>query len=79
MVKGIAKQVIVVRPRGNALFEEAVFILRENAQEVSQDALLREAGLAASGAAARKPLQEAFSFVLGGGFVGIVWLLCALI
>ena len=43
MVKGISKQVIVVHSPDQKLFEQAIFILKENAADVTDEALLREA------------------------------------
>ena len=50
MVKGINRQVIVVRPPDQKLFEQAIFLLRPDAQDscnVTQDELLRQAQQAA--------------------------------
>ena len=45
MVKGISRQVIVVQAPDPKLFEQAIFILREDAAEhgVTDEALLKEA------------------------------------
>ena len=43
MVKGISRQVIVVQSPGQKLFEQAIFILKEDAKPVSDEALLKEA------------------------------------
>ena len=59
MVKGINRQVIVVRPPDQKLFEQAIFLLRPDAQDscnVTQDELLRQAqqaGASSGRAAAR--------------------------
>ena len=47
MVKGISRQVIVVQSPDPKLFEQAIFILKEDALKhggISDEALLREAG-----------------------------------
>ena len=51
MVKGISRQVIVVQPSGSELFEQAIFILKENApgEGVTDDMLLKEAKQAIRG------------------------------
>ena len=52
MVKGINRQVIVVRSPDPSLFEQAIFLLRPDAPEscnVTQDELLRQAQAAAKG------------------------------
>ena len=45
MVKGTSRQVIVVHATEEKLFDQAIFILRDNAvgEGISDDALLREA------------------------------------
>ena len=45
MVKGTSRQVIVVQGTEPKLFEQAIFILRDNAlgAGISEDALLKEA------------------------------------
>lgn len=52
MVKGITRQVILVNPRTPSLFEEAIFIVKEEAlarEGVSADQVIREARQAADG------------------------------
>ena len=46
MVKGISKQVIVVHSPDPKLFEQAIFILKEDAQGVTDEQLLKEANRA---------------------------------
>ena len=43
MVKGVSKQVIMVRSPDKKLFEQAIFILKEGARPVTDEMLLREA------------------------------------
>ena len=43
MVKGISRQVILVHSPETDLFEQAIFILKENAQSISDEMLLKEA------------------------------------
>ena len=83
MVKGINRQVIVVRPPDQKLFEQAIFLLRPDAQDscnVTQDELLRQAQQAAKGyGTAHFPggrLRESLVSKLvwslaGGGLVGL--------
>ena len=52
MVKGMSRQVIVVRPPDTELFEQAIFILRDKAVDgggVTDEELLRQARRAADG------------------------------
>ena len=48
MVKGVSRQVIVLRPREEMLFEQAIFLLKEGAGGVSDEELLTQARKAAS-------------------------------
>ena len=44
MVTGLSRQVILVENPDPKLFEQAIFILREDAKAVTQEELLKEAG-----------------------------------
>lgn len=76
MVKGVSRQVIMVRSPDKKLFEQAIFILRDDAPEVTDEALLKEAKALlrnASGPAAhtRGPL-----WAMGGAMAtGLLWML----
>ena len=43
MVKGVSRQVILVHSPDKKLFEQAIFILRDDAREVTDEMLLKEA------------------------------------
>ena len=43
MVKGISRQVIMVHSPDTHLFEQAIFILKDNAENVTDEMLLKEA------------------------------------
>ena len=43
MVKGVSRQVILVHSPDKKLFEQAIFILRDDAEEVTEEMLLKEA------------------------------------
>ena len=43
MVKGISRQVIMVHSPDKHLFEQAIFILKDDVQDVTDDMLLKEA------------------------------------
>ena len=77
MVKGISRQVLVVQGAEPKLFEQAIFILKDNAPEVTEDALLKEAErLMQSGAPKRKLWHYgAFWASLGASATGLAWLL----
>lgn len=85
MVKGISRQVIVVQSPDPKLFEQAIFILKEDAvgEGVTDDILIKEARLAAQAGGIRGKRQlyryGAFWAAGGAGLMGIVWLFTALL
>jgi len=79
MVKGVSRQVIVVKSPDPKLFEQAIFILREDAEGVTDEQLLKEAQKAAAQAK-----RTALSFGplwagLGAVCTALVWLLTAIL
>ena len=79
MVKGISRQVIVVEAPEPKLFEQAIFILRRDAKDVTDEMLLREAKGLIGSQPVRK-WQSSFAWATcGGALVGILWLLSALL
>ena len=83
MVKGISRQVVVVRSPDPKLFEQAIFILREDAKGVTDAELLKEAKLAVRGAAReggrRRILTEPLWLGAGAGLMGLAWWLCSVL
>lgn len=86
MVKGISRQVIVVRAPEPKLFEQAIFILKEDAIQngVTEDALLKEAEqVIRHGSRAEKHrkvyLYGAFWACAGALTTGMIWLLTVLL
>ena len=84
MVKGISKQVIVVHAPEEKLFEQAIFILNENAvgqQGVTDEALMKEAKRLI-GVSGRKKTSRRLSgpvwACLGALITGAVWLITAI-
>ena len=79
MVKGISRQVIVVQSPEPKLFEQAIFILKENMGEgITDDALLKEARqvIQSSGTGRKKRffyLYGAFWASVGAVAVGMIW------
>ncbi len=77
MVKGISRQVVVVRSPEPKLFEQAIFILRDDADEdgITEEALLKEARIAAS--YPREDIEQKKQCLLCGGIgaavVSILW------
>ena len=73
MVKGISKQVIVVHAPEPKLFEEAIFILREDAvgrEGVTDELLLKEAKRLIGSSANRKRVFR---------FSGLLWMLAGVV
>ena len=82
MVKGISKQVIVLNAPEPKLFEQAIFILKEDTPGVTDEILMKEAKkLLSSGApAGRKEKLFGVLCALGGGVaVGLLWLITFLL
>lgn len=94
MVKGISRRVIVVRSPDPRFFDEAIFLMKEdalNAEGVTADQVVAEARQVAAGYLRRnadgfrrqrmslKELPGWLYFVLGAGAVGLVWLVLTLI
>ena len=80
MVKGISRQVIVVHSPDPKLFEQAIFILKEDAQGITDEALLKEADRAIRGSAGERKKRKLYLYgpvwACGGAMLtGIVWLL----
>jgi hypothetical protein len=87
MIKGITKRVIVVKSPDPDVFEEAIFIVREDAfskNGMSATALLCEAQKIANGYAGAsvkksRRLPPLFYAVVGAGLTSLIWLLSTLI
>ena len=82
MVKGISRQVIVVHSPGEELFDQAIFILKDNAigEGITDEKLLREAKQALRGdgfpmARASGPLWAC----AGAAATALLWLITALL
>ena len=79
MVKGISRQVIVVHSPDPKLFEQAIFILKEDAKPVTDEALLKEADkMLRTGVSGRKrrPVLQGPVWACGGAVVtGLLWLI----
>lgn len=80
MVKGISRQVIVVQNPDKKLFEQAIFILREDMGEgVTEEQLLKEADRAIRIPSVRKKWQGPLWAASGALVTGAVWVLTVLI
>ena len=83
MVKGISKQVIVVHPHGEELFDQAIFILKDSAvsKGITEEMLLKQARqvLRAEGSRGHKFWRKGPVWACGGAAVmGLAWLLTML-
>ena len=85
MVKGISRQVIVVQSPDPEMFEQAIFILKDEAigkSGVTEEMLLREANRMINRPASNKRfriLQFGPAWACGGAILtGLVWLLTLL-
>ena len=86
MVKGISRQVIVVHAPDPKLFEQAIFILKDNVGEgITEEALLKEARGAIRGSEDRPGKKRHFYlygavWASGGALItGLIWLLTVLL
>ena len=86
MVKGVSKQVIVVHSPDKKLFDQAIFILSDQAvgqEGITDEALLKEAKLALRGRekGAKRNLWSygAFWSAAGAALTGGIWLLTAIL
>lgn len=83
MIKGITRQVVVVRSPDPKVFEQAIFLVRDDVLAnggISEKALLEEAVKAC---AARPGITGRFMSLLwglsGAAVTGVIWLISALL
>ncbi len=82
MVKGISRQVIVVKSPEPKLFDQAIFILREDVPRdgITDEMLLKEAKKAAGSAKGRHWFAAGPAWACAGAAcTGALWLLSALL
>lgn len=86
MVKGISRQVIVVHSPDQKLFDQAIFILSDEAvgkEGITDDMLLKAADklLHSSGRGKRRCFTHygAFWALVGASVIGLIWLVTVLI
>ena len=83
VVKGISRQVIVVHSPDKALFDQAMFILKDKAvagNGVTDDALLKEAKRLMAAPPKRKVSSYGIFWACSGAaLTGIAWLLTVLL
>ena len=74
MVKGISRQVILVHGPDTQLFEQAIFILKDNAQGVTDEMLLKEAKKIINSPKRRRSYSGPVWAFGGALLTGIIWL-----
>ena len=83
MVKGVSRQVILVQPADRKLFEQAIFILKEDAREVTEEMLMKEAKrLIRQPHWDRSKNRKLFGPIwacAGAAAMGMIWLLTVLL
>lgn len=85
MVKGVSRQVIVMQSPDPQLFDQAIFILRDEAvsKGVTEEALMKEAKHLINAGRyekqGRRVVSEPFWISVGAVLTGIIWLITALI
>ena len=84
MVKGISRQVIVVHSPDPKLFDQAIFILKDEAVEtgVTEEALLQEAQNIIRPGRGRKGKLYLYGplWACGGAVMtGVLWAICAIL
>ena len=85
MIKGVSRRVIVVRSPDTKLFEQAIFLLREDAPGVTDAQVLRQACRVADDyvrarAEKKRPRRSwrgASMMLLGALITGLAWMLSA--
>ena len=73
MVKGISRQVILVHSPDKKLFEQAIFILRDDAKEVTEEMLLKEAERAIRFPQVKAKYCGLLWAAAGAAATGLVW------
>ncbi len=87
MVKGINKRVVVLKAPDTELFEEAIFLIRDDALKkgVTKAELLREAQRVAGGKGECKPAgffkrwRLPLAAAAGAGLTGLLWIISAVL
>ena len=73
MGKGISRQVILVHSPDKKLFEQAIFILRDDAREVTEEMLLKEAERAIRFPQVKEKWCGPLWAAAGAAVTGLVW------
>ena len=79
MVKGISRQIILVHSPDKKLFEQAIFILRDDAREVTEEMLLKEAERAIRFPQVKAKYCGPIWAAAGAAATGLVWAISILL
>ena len=74
MVKGISRQVILMQSPETEMFEQAIFILKDNTQCISDEMLLQEAKKILNNTRRKRVYHGPLWAVGGAVLTGIIWL-----
>ena len=74
MVKGISRQIILVHSPETQLFEQAIFILKDTAEDITDDMLMQEAKRIINMPRKKKHLCGPLWACGGAVLTGILWL-----
>ena len=79
MVKGISRQVILVHSPDKKLFEQAIFILRDDAREVTEEMLLKEAEKVIRFPQVKEKWCGPIWAAAGAAVTGLVWVISTIV
>lgn len=74
MVKGISRQVIMVQSPDKHLFEQAIFILKDDVRDVTDDMLLKEAKRIINLPKRKRRLSGPIWACGGAAVTAVIWL-----
>ena len=74
MVKGISRQVILVHSPETQLFEQAIFILKDSAEDVTDDVLMQEAKRILNSSKKKKRIPGPLWACGGAVLTAVIWL-----
>lgn len=75
MVKGISRQVILVHSPETQLFEQAIFILKDKPDGITDEMLLKEAKQIISSHGKRRRIYGPVWACAGAALTGIIWMI----
>ena len=83
MIKGITRQVIVVQGQDPSIFEQAIFLVREEVLEdggVTEQMLLQQANqVCGQRSKGFRRLNRVAAALIGAGTMGVLWALCTIL